>query len=999
MASTSRSCAGPVSSSSSSVKNGGDSGGDDAVPESDASDTPTSSFSLEQLKRKMEQESVEFEFLKPICGLVLQNPSEQHLSTFEDAIKTVGKVPVHLSEYVTFPFAIHLKIIRKYKESERIKIFKALSKLLKASDLRSSFEMFKNVFEKLHVALLLKPDSMEVNKQISEEELECVVTCIHSLTASSLGYHMDTICEPDNVKVFGFSIYILLQLLGPDMLKRIRLKTLEILENEVNLCEGKPKSSQVLFNFLPGIISALRKICLPSAGQSVKSIILKSLHLMGATINVCLEFKSSGDLDKADGVLSQIVELLSADFVLNEDADYRKSYFDFCRQLATDKDKLPKCSKAITSILLRMKEDDESAIAGASNEVLDDLGAVEEIKFEDLSNLLMSAGDRLKSGNDTACILSLKEAASILSSRKLSFLEFQTFLPLVFQFVNEMVWKFRNTITVNNSRISDPVFVATCRVCCNLASATDLDEIMYEFTNVLSEMQNNPHSISYTTGVIVTFNNVLSIVTKSKSSLSEFEAANIAEIYLTLVDKQSTEITLQTLASDIPAVQSAAEMRRMYLLEGLGILGSAYPNSVIPIVLYPLIEHAGSQNSEAVNEAAELALKNISSPIPLDEFLNKNLDFIISEVSVRMLNLILYPNCPNALVFLADYFDFSNEAFSGFIDQVFERCSDVFGGGNVEHIYVKIYYALIRSISRHFKMQETQNNLDVNTKPTKSLQDRLLDYQKSVGINLPSDNPNSLDEVQEDNADDEGLDGCPQENDDQNNLEVALDPVRLLVLKISHRVLNFLPNNERSIRLTTMDCLILGVELLKTHENSVLPLAHTIWQNLVPRFDEKDYVVVRKSFELLQSLCKSCGTFLKKRTIDEAFPRLSSLLLMLAKEGEQVKNKNRQYYTYTQAYKLQLCVLQGMGDLLAAIDVQEFELDKIVSGCILYLKPNQHKNLRDAATKLLESVAKGKHCRTVWMKLIANGLREAPAIPPHPSFTPVPQAYFSLHSS
>lgn len=76
------------------------------------------------------------------------------------------------------------------------------------------------------------------------------------------------------------------------------------------------------------------------------------------------------------------------------------------------------------------------------------------------------------------------------------------------------------------------------------------------------------------------------------------------------------------------------------------------------------------------------------------------------------------------------------------------------------------------------------------------------------------------------------------------------------------------------------------------------------------RFDEKDYVVVRKSFQLLGTLCTCCGTFLKKRTIEETFPRLSTLLMTLAKDGEQVKDKNRQYYTYTQAYKVQLTVLQ-----------------------------------------------------------------------------------------
>lgn len=36
--------------------------------------------------------------------------------------------------------------------------------------------------------------------------------------------------------------------------------------------------------------------------------------------------------------------------------------------------------------------------------------------------------------------------------------------------------------------------------------------------------------------------------------------------------------------------------------------------------------------------------------------------------------------------------------------------------------------------------------------------------------------------------------------------------------------------------------------------------------------------------------------------------------------------------------------------MLQSIDVQEFELDRIVSGCMLYMNPDQHKNLRVSYT-------------------------------------------------
>lgn len=86
------------------------------------------------------------------------------------------------------------------------------------------------------------------------------------------------------------------------------------------------------------------------------------------------------------------------------------------------------------------------------------------------------------------------------------------------------------------------------------------------------------------------------------------------------------------------------------------------------------------------------------------------------------------------------------------------------------------------------------------------------------------------------------------------------------------------------------------------------------WKNLIFcqlfRITEKDYVVVRKAFELLMCLCSTCGTFLKKRMLDEIFPKLSLVLTNLAIESELVKEKNRKYYTYTQSYKLQHAILK-----------------------------------------------------------------------------------------
>lgn len=493
-----------------------------------------------------------------------------------------------------------------------------------------------------------------------------------------------------------------------------------------------------------------------------------------------------------------------------------------------------------------MKEDSESEIRTGCIQTLEKLGVADELNFDYLNNLLVVAGTHLKSRDDSSCVLAIREVSSILSTKRLTFVEFKAFLPPLFQFMNEVVWKFRNSVTVDDKKMqtSDPIFLAASKLCQNLIICADMDEIVYEFTSMISDLQNSSNSIENPTGILITFNIVLTILIRDKrDSISEFEAANLAEIYVSLIDMQSTEVILTQLSSDIPAVQSAAEIRKAYLLEGLGILGKGYPKTVIPVVLYPLIEHAGLQNSEAVNEAAHLALKKISHPLEIPQFLEQNLEFIMNEISVRMLNLILYPNCPSALIYLAQYFDFSKENFTEFIDQIFERSSDTLGGGNVQHIYVRVFYALVKSISNHFQCTEEgqSGSTIINKDNEPSLLEKMLEYQKSVGILHPSVlkdmEKEATENLQESDFKTEGEIEGIQNEETQNQEETveALDPVRELVLRISHRVLNFLPNNERSVRLSAMDSLICGLPLLKRHENSILPLSHTIWQNLVPR--------------------------------------------------------------------------------------------------------------------------------------------------------------------
>lgn len=69
--------------------------------------------------------------------------------------------------------------------------------------------------------------------------------------------------------------------------------------------------------------------------MNVHDFFQASLRLMGKTIRIGTEFEDIKDLKQADDMLSQIIELLSKDYILNSELEYRKAFFEFCRDVAT----------------------------------------------------------------------------------------------------------------------------------------------------------------------------------------------------------------------------------------------------------------------------------------------------------------------------------------------------------------------------------------------------------------------------------------------------------------------------------------------------------------------------------------------------------------------------------------------------------------------------------------------------------------------------------------
>lgn len=88
---------------------------------------------------------------------------------------------------------------------------------------------------------------------------------------------------------------------------------------------------------------------------------------------------------------------------------------------------------------------------------------------------------------------------------------------------------------------------------------------------------------------------------------------------------------------------------------------------------------------------------------------------------------------------------------------------------------------------------------------------------------------------------------------------------------------------------------------------------------------------------MIASMAECSGDFMKRRVLKEVLPKLQILL----KKQADVSLKAGPIYTQSQAYKLQLAALEGLGRLCKQLDVREQHLYGVACMCCLYLSSRQ----------------------------------------------------------
>nr|CAD7392707.1 unnamed protein product [Timema cristinae] len=181
-------------------------------------------------------------------------------------------------------------------------------------------------------------------------------------------------------------------------------------------------------------------------------------------------------------------------------------------------------------------------------------------------------------------------------------------------------------------------------------------------------------------------------------------------------------------------------------------------------------------------------------------------------------------------------------------------------------------------------------------------------------------------------------------------------------------VLHFLPSHDRNLQLLVISILTEGVQVLAVCQDQLLPIVHQVWSPLVGRFSQgSDPLIVRRSFELLRVLAQLARDFIRTRTLSVVLPSLCKFLIETAPTSR--KKDIGSAYRFTQVYKLQRVLLDGLGEVAIHLGLAEKELDNVLETVFPYLSIQQPQPLQEGCIKLLKQLAK-LDADVVWLKLV-----------------------------
>ncbi|KAI9718165.1 MAG: hypothetical protein M1828_006797 [Chrysothrix sp. TS-e1954] len=106
--------------------------------------------------------------------------------------------------------------------------------------------------------------------------------------------------------------------------------------------------------------------------------------------------------------------------------------------------------------------------------------------------------------------------------------------------------------------------------------------------------------------------------------------------------------------------------------------------------------------------------------------------------------------------------------------------------------------------------------------------------------------------------------------------EAKLSAVHVMLKRITELTQHHLPSSDPAIRVSLLRLLSKSLPYLASHEDTFLPLLHTLWPVLVPRLADSEAYVICGVLDVMGVMCELSGQFMKGR-IEAVWPQISRL--------------------------------------------------------------------------------------------------------------------------
>lgn len=282
--------------------------------------------------------------------------------------------------------------------------------------------------------------------------------------------------------------------------------------------------------------------------------------------------------------------------------------------------------------------------------------------------------------------------------------------------------------------------------------------------------------------------------------------------------------------------------------------------------LHRLLEKSGSSHY-MIHAAGIYALSTLKTALSLNsitELIFNNADYIAFFVNKSLRRADESKSALDVLSVVIKYSSLDSiPHLENIITTVLTESAKPYQLGNILS-FLKVFHMILQGIQIWLAKSD-----EVKLTETKEIKQSERAALGPIWVDLIRQEDNLEDEDVDDNIPlDEELNNIEQEAENEDNNEIEPEkPVFIeFTINILKRCVRYVSSKKRDEKLVALDAICVGLEIIKSHENELLPMVHSIWQPFVERVKDNDPIVLRKCFSVLHVLAVHAKDFIYHRT-------------------------------------------------------------------------------------------------------------------------------------